>query len=111
MPEIYKTIFSRFWSALGDKPKTVLHRIVCDTRANDFNPVDGLSLKSMGYINNVFEALAEEFENVEVFDATKIPGFNLTTEDRGIFIEDKVHFTAEANKWVAKTVFEEIKNA
>ena len=111
LPEIYRTIFTRLWSALGDKPKTYLHRIVCDTRANDFNPVDGLSLVSMGYINNLFYALAEEFENVEVFDSAEIPGYTLATEERGIFIEDKVHFTADANKWVAKTIFEEIKNA
>ncbi|MBQ1955277.1 MAG: hypothetical protein II350_06010 [Clostridia bacterium] len=109
LPEIYRTIFTRLWNALEDKPKTVLHRIVCDTRAFDFNPIDGLSIKSMGYINNVFCALAEEFENVEVFDATKIPGYTLATEERGIFLSDKVHFTAEANKWVAEKVFEEIK--
>ena len=109
LPEIYRTIFTRLWNALEDKPKTVLHRIVCDTRAFDFNPIDGLSIKSMGYINNLFCTLAEEFENVEVFDSAKIPGFTLKEESRGIFIEDKVHFTAAANRWVAKTIFEEIK--
>ena len=109
LPEIYREIFTRLWSSLGDKPKTVLHRIVCDTRANDFNPIDGLSLISMGYVNNVFYGLTEEFENVEVFDAAKIPGYTLATEERGIFLEDKVHFTAAANKWVAEKVFEDLK--
>ena len=111
LTEIYKTIFTRLWSALGDKPKTYLHRIVCDTDAYNFNPVDGLSLISMGYINNVFRVLAEEYENIEIFDSAKIPGYTLVTENRGIFVEDNVHFTADANKWVAKQIFEEIKNA
>lgn len=108
---IYEEIFTRLKSALGFPCKTVLHRIVCDTRAFDFNPVDGLSIKSMGYINNVFCDLSERLENTEVFDGTRIPGFTLSSEDRGIFVEDKVHFTAEANKWVAKTVFEDLKKA
>ncbi|MBR4941284.1 MAG: hypothetical protein IKZ19_04730 [Clostridia bacterium] len=105
---IYREIFTRLWAALGQDADTVLHRIVCDTRALYFSPEDGRCLVSMGYVNNTFEAMAREFENVTVFDATLIPGYTLSVEERGIFLNDMVHFTPEANKWVAKQIFDRL---
>ncbi|MBQ8758352.1 MAG: hypothetical protein IJZ20_01520, partial [Clostridia bacterium] len=56
----YNTIFGRFYEALGEKAKTVIHRIVCRDRYFDLDP-SGESAEKMDFINGVFEEL--ECEN------------------------------------------------
>ncbi len=105
---IYEEILTGFQSAIGKIVPVILHRLAMPERCMDMDP-SGESLKSMHYINTVFDALAAENENVSVFDVKNAPHFIPDVRGNGIFIEDVVHFTPETNAWVAAEIFRAYK--
>ena len=102
---IYAELFGTF-NDLLDSPPTVLHRIVCPDRANDLDP-SGKMLERMHYINSVFEALQNRFDNISVFDVRRAPQYVPDIRGNGLFGEDVVHFTPEVNFWVAQQILAE----
>lgn len=106
LKEIYERLFQIIYDNLGEIPPVVLHRIVCEERANDLDP-SGAYLDSLHYINAVFEALEAENKNISIFDVRNAPNYNIGIRGNGLFIEDVVHFTPETNLWVAKCILED----
>ncbi len=103
LKKTYEVIFDGFNSALGEKSKAVLHRLVCHERCTDLDPT-GASLENMHYINRVFEELAAENENISIFDVRKTPYYVPDVRGNGIFKGDMVHFTSQVNAWVAQEI-------
>lgn len=101
---IYRRIFDTFDRILGTPP-TVLHKLVCHDRMNFLDPT-GRRLKNMDYINEVFDRLQKNYENISVFDPADAPQFVPDVRGNGLFIEDAVHFTPEVNRWVAESILD-----
>lgn len=106
LEKTYETLFDGFTRSVGEPFPIILHKMVCDSRADSLDP-SGAYKKSLSFVNSVFQKLAEKHENISVFNIETIPGFNFDTPDHGVFMEDHVHYTEQVNKWVA----EEILNA
>ncbi len=102
---IYQEIFEGLWSSLGERPATILHRILLEERAK--NDSTGNIGESMDYINQVFDRLKEKYANVEIFDARDCPLYNENAPGRGLFKEDLTHYTKGANEWVARRIIQE----
>ena len=101
---IYTTLFDRFDSLLHFPP-VILHRLVCADRMRDLDPTGALEyLPKMHIINAEFDRLAEQRENVSVFDVTHAPQYRPNVVGNGLFIRDNVHFTPEVNGWVADKI-------
>ena len=101
---IYRVLLDGFNSHLHTPP-VYLHRLLCRDRANDCDPT-GVMLKNMEYINNTFEVLTDEYENVVMFDPAESPRYVPDIRGSGIFMEDGVHFTRVENEWVARWVID-----
>ena len=99
----YCTLFDGFCKSLGKRPNIFLHRLYCFELANMFDPTGGY-LKNTEYINNVFDELAEENENIKIFSFSDYPKFCEKQKSYGLFNEDMVHYTAEANLWAAEKI-------
>ncbi len=109
LKKIYKEIFFGFYRNLGEIPPVILHRIVCPERAMNMD-LSGEYLKSMDCINQVFEDLAKAEQNISIFDARNAPFYVSDTKEHGIFMEDLVHYTPEANWWVANCILDHYKS-
>ena len=101
---IYDCLFEGFWSALGEKVPTVIHRLVCVDCWKKQDLKTGCSTECGAFINSVFDALAEQHENVEIFDIRSAPHFIPDVAGNGIFKEDFAHYTPESNRWVASEI-------
>ena len=99
---IYERIFDGFDRVLG-KPQVVLHKLVCHERMMDLDPT-GTQLANMGYVNDVFEKLTQQRENVRIFDVCGAPSYQPGIRCEGLFMKDAVHFTPEVNRWVAAEI-------
>ena len=75
-----------------------------DARCTALEP-SGAYLESMHCINNVFETLENENELFSIFDSSQAPFYEADTQKHGIFQDDFVHYTREANEWVAEQIF------
>lgn len=98
LKQTYSKLFGKFYANLKIVPPVILHRIVCEKRAMEIDP-SGCWLERMNYINSVFSELMAENENISLFDVRDAPF------DR-IFLENDLHFTPEANRWVAKIILD-----
>ncbi len=85
-----------------------MYMVVRSDICMDLDP-SGETLEKMEYINKIFSELSEENENISLFDARKIPWFDSDVRGNGIFKEDMVHYTPEANQWVAEEFFNKYK--
>ena len=105
LKETYDDIFNGFCNSFGKRIPIILHRIVCKERCQFLGGSD--AVESMEYINSIFDELANENNNISVFDVTEAPHYHNDNETHGIFIEDNVHFTPKTNKWVAEKILKE----
>lgn len=105
LKSIYQELFHIFYASLKQTPPVVLHRIICNERANDLDPT-GVYLENLHYINSIFEELAFENHNISIFDVRNAPTYELDSRQHGVFLEDVVHFNPATNHWVAKTILE-----
>lgn len=103
--DIYRRIFGEF-NRILKHPPIVLHEIYCPERMHDLDPT-GAYLKNMFFINDTFHALANEFDNISLFDVRRAPFYIADERQHGIFIGDAIHYTAQTNKWVAGEFFSE----
>ena len=108
LKETYKTLFNGFYTAIGERVSTVLHKIVAHDRYFELKPT-GEWLESMHYVNEVFNELSEENENITIFDVCNAPHFVHDIRGNGIFLDDVIHFTSETNRWVAQQIFDSYK--
>lgn len=108
LKETYKTLFNGFYTAIGERVSTVLHKIVASERYLDLKP-SGEWLESMHYVNEVWNELCEENDNITMFDVSKAPHYIPDVRGNGIFLEDVIHFTPETNRWVAKQILDSYK--
>ena len=99
---IYRTLLDGF-NDLLDSPPTYLHRVICGDRADDLDP-SGQMRKNMVYVNQVFETLEGEYENVFMFEPSEAPQYVPNVRGNGVFGNDAVHFTREVNEWVAECI-------
>ena len=99
---IYRRILPAFSRVLNDPP-ILLHWIIAADRVMDLDPT-GVKLQRMHTINRVFARMAEEMENVSIFDPRNAPQYTPDVRGTGVFIEDMVHFTPEVNRWVASEI-------
>lgn len=105
---IHNDIFKSFCESIGQNVPIILHRLACYERCTDLDP-SGESLKKMHYINQIFDELRAENENISIFDVRKFPRYTPEVRGNGIFIEDVVHYTPETNLWVAEEIFNNYK--
>ena len=102
LERIYRNIFDEFNSLLKNPP-IVLHKIVCEDRMKDLDS-SGNALENMYYINDVFDSIANRYENVSVFDSRNAPQYIPIVRGNGLFINDVVHYTPEVNAWIAEGI-------
>ena len=105
LKNIYEDIFSGFYAALGEKVPVVLSRIVCFEGIMK-QDLGGEHIKSLVYINDVFDELAKENDNISVFDIRSAPHYKKDESANGIFMSDFVHFTPQTNLWNAENIIE-----
>jgi len=105
LKSIYQTIFERFYNALGEKVPVVLHKITHEERSKQNNVVE-----CFYYINEIFDELSRENDNIEIFDVCKAPFYNSDTADRGLMGDDIVHYTPKTNQWVAQQIIIDYKS-
>jgi hypothetical protein len=106
---IYDLLFNGFYTAIGDRVPTVLHKIVAYERYLDLKP-SGEWLESMNCVNQVFGELCDENKNMTIFDVKKAPQFIPNVRGNGIFLEDVIHYTPETNIWVAEQILSNYKD-
>lgn len=104
LKDLHTELFKGFCESVGREVPIILHRIICKDRCLDLDP-SGASLENMHYINQVFEELEAENENISIFDVRKCPHYIPNERGNGVFIEDVVHYTPETNLWVAEEIF------
>lgn len=109
LKEIYNKLFSGFYDAIGEGVFTTLHKLVCSDRCLDLDSTGNL-LENMHYINEIFNELSMENENITIFDVRNAPQYISNVRGNGIFIDDAVHFKPEVNDWVAKEILKNYKN-
>ncbi len=110
LKNIYNTMLSGFYEALGQKVPVILHRIVSEEIHIKMDPTGG-ETAGMNFVNDLFDELSSENDNITVFDARKAPFYLPDVSGNGLFGKDIVHFTGEANNWVAKEIFSEYNEA
>lgn len=104
---IYRRLFGTF-NDLLKSPPTVLHSLACPARMDALDPT-GAFRDNMHYVNQVFREMEKEYPNISVFNVEKIPYYNPDIPTQGLFLDDFVHYTAEANQWVATHIIENTK--
>lgn len=108
LKKTYYTLFDGFYEALGEKVPTILHKIVSFDRCLDLDP-SGESLKRTHYINEVFDELVKESDNISLFDSCHAPHYIPEVRGNGLFIDDAVHYTPQTNRWVAQQILDDYK--
>lgn len=108
LEELYNRMIDEF-NLLISYPPIVFHRMCCDGRMNYLDNT-GKYLDNMNYINDVFEKAALKYTNVSVFDIRKCPLYISDKSQNGIFLEDLVHYTPQANAWVAETLLQNYRH-
>lgn len=104
LKDIYISMLDRFYNAVGRKIPVVMHNITHEEASKRNNEIE-----SFHYINETFEEISKENENVKIFEVRKAHFYNENVYDRGIFKEDAVHYTSKTNKWVAEQIVAEYK--
>lgn len=102
LEKIYCQIFDSF-NRILDFPPTFLHKIIAKDRMFVLDPT-GIYYERMLKINEVFENLIAKYKNFKFFNMEESPLYVPTIRRNGVFIDDAVHFTPEANKWVAEKI-------
>lgn len=105
LENIYSEIFDEFNKLLNTPPITI-HNFICGDHMDDLDST-GKFRENMYYINSVFKSLEEKYKNISIFDIQKYPHFTPVDRDKGLFLEDAVHYTPEVNKWVAECVLKD----
>ena len=105
---IYDEIWTGFYQSLGHRPPIILHTMACPERTLEMDPT-GEGLKSMHFINRTFARLAEENENISLFDIRTAPFYREDIRTHGIFLADATHYTEEANRWTAQQILLQYK--
>lgn len=107
LKSIYERMFQGFRNSLQSSAPVILHNMVCYERADYLDKTNAGYRKNLEFINGVFEQLDDADAGISIFDITKYPGYNPEDPMRGLFINDKVHYTPEVNKWVAEQIMKE----
>lgn len=106
LKNIYEEMFSGFYKAIGRRVPVTLNKMAFRERCMEIKP-NGDAVISMGYINEVFDELAKENDNISVFDIRSAPFYMENESGHGLFIEDIIHYTPETNKWNAEEIVKE----
>ena len=83
----------------------MIHRLIME----DLVLYDPTKLRGerMNHINSVFESMVQKYPNMRLFDPRTCPLYSQNKEGKGVFKEDNVHFTKEANESIAEMIFQE----
>ncbi len=65
--------------------------------------------KNCDKINAAFRELADRDSTVHIVETSKTPEFGLDKKNRGIFIDDGLHYKRETHRWFAQRLFDSIK--
>ena len=103
---MYEEMFGEFYKAIGYRVPVTLNKILCREIMAQRDP-SGEYLKSMNYINEMFEDLSKEHRNISMFDSRNAPFYKENKSGNGLFISDLVHYTPETNWWNAKRILED----
>lgn len=104
LKDIYISMFDKFYKAMGQKFPVILHNITHEA-VSERNK----AIESFHYINEVYDELSKENDNIEIFEVREAPFYTESVYERGIFEPDAVHYSAKTNKWVAEQIFAEYK--
>lgn len=97
--ENYCRLFEGFYKALGERCPTYLYYPLSRVYKNE---------EGRKKLAGVFERLTEKSENFRLINLSNSPLWNPKREDGGIFQEDLVHYSKDAQRWFAKMQFEQI---
>lgn len=104
---IYDDLFDGFDEALGQPIPTALHLMPLEAKRSFPAGV----YERNEYINGVFRSLAQERENVTLFDNRNAPHLDLTKPYIGLLGADGVHYTEQTNRWAAAEVMAQLRAA
>ena len=104
----YLVLIRGIREAVGFDAPVVLHRFPFENHMNKQDPT-GQFLYRMNYINDLFDKLAEELPAVSVFDTKRCPFYDPEREDLNMLRHDLIHYSGEANDWVASDILREYK--
>lgn len=102
---LYDVLLDGLWEAMGRKIPTVLHLMPLGVK-EDFPAV---VRERIAYINRTFENLAEDRDEISLFDPLDAPHLDRSKPYGGILMGDGVHFTEETNRWVASRVMDQLR--
>lgn len=111
LKDTYLRIFSGMREAIQCNAPIVMHRFPFDkVFANRDKEGGGFHLESMHYINSIFYELANDMENVSVYDVRTCPLYDENAWDCNIFRWDLIHYQGRVNDYVAKEILKEYKS-
>ena len=103
---IYDRMFDGFYKSLGRRVPIILHKMASENRCREMN-VTGEDVEAMYYINETFDNLAKDNDNITTFDVKTAPHYDANHHEFGIFLLDGGHYTPKTNMWVAETILKE----
>lgn len=107
IPALYKRIFSGLRKSLGLPCEITLHKFRYKERCYALDS-SGEIYRSMLYINDLFDSLAEELDTTTCFDIGNAPFFEEETPHHGVYSEeDLIHYNERANRYVAEKIITE----
>ena len=104
----YIRVFDGMREAIGHTFPIVLHKMPFVDVMLKEDP-SGEHLRTMEFINGVFEELSRDYEKTSIFDPLKAPHYDPYAWDKNLFRWDLIHYTGKTNTWVAKEIFDEYK--
>jgi len=105
---LYIRFFNGLREALGYETPITLHKMPFKAVLMKDDPSGGM-YETMKYINSLFEELCGILPDTKIFDVTKVPFYDDTKWDFGIFRWDLIHYLGKTNDWVAGEILNEYK--
>ncbi len=105
---IYIQIFGGLEESLGMPANFTIHLLPYVEAAMEYDPSGG-RLKSMQFVNDVFEKIAHQRDNYALYDPKSAPHYVPDTREHNLFIEDVVHYNPKTNNWVAQQIMNTFK--
>ena len=101
LPGIYDRMLRGWREAAGCRLPVYLYHV----RSYEQKRINRNDLRSIGYINDTFDALAASDPDVFTVDPCGCPLYDPSAQNSGLYFPDLVHYLPEVNLWLARNAF------